>query len=416
MKHLSHYRRILIILLACTGLLHLIAFSKSFCDWYTDHLYPYWAEFLGRLTAKVPFVIGEILIVLAALLLLAGVIFLILLPFLRRKHGYRKFTAGYFKTLLMILCGSLLYYSLVWAVPFRGTVLGQNTDGQRTEFSYQEIHALMCYVAEGADAAAEEIEIKEDGSVAFPSEETYRPQIDDALRRLSEEYPRLNGYYPPVKDALSSDLLQRMNIGGVTFPYTMEVLHEKYTAQNPLEAIVTDAHELSHHMGFYKENAATFLSSLAISRSDDPFLRLSGFMQMAYYLQEDYDDTRNEYCKAVCAEKGIPYPSLEDIDIHTVSKDEIKAKLKELERLNAEICGDYPMPGERAWMIQYAADDAETDAYEADAHPIDDMPKVNEAIGKAGDIGWTAQSAVLQEDTYDGIVLLLLQYFDGKLY
>ena len=44
------------------------------------------------------------------------------------------------------------------------------------------------------------------------------------------------------------------------------------------------------------------------------------------------------------------------------------------------------------------------------------MPKVNEAIGKAGDIGWTAQSAVLQEDTYDGIVLLLLQYFDGKLY
>lgn len=77
------------LLLACTGLLHLIAFSKSFCDWYTDHLYPYWAEFFGRLTAKVPFVIGEILIALAALLLLAGVIFLILLPFLRRKQGYR---------------------------------------------------------------------------------------------------------------------------------------------------------------------------------------------------------------------------------------------------------------------------------------------------------------------------------------
>lgn len=74
------------------------------------------------------------------------------------------------------------------------------------------------------------------------------------------------------------------------------------------------------------------------------------------------------------------------------------------------------MPGERAWAIQYAADDAETAAYESDAHPIDDMPKVKEAIGKAGDIGWTAQSAVLQEDTYDGIVLLLLQYFDGKLY
>ena len=44
------------------------------------------------------------------------------------------------------------------------------------------------------------------------------------------------------------------------------------------------------------------------------------------------------------------------------------------------------------------------------------MPAVDQAIGKAGDAGWTVQDAVLQEHTYEGAVLLLLQYFDGKLY
>ena len=416
MKQTSHYKHILIVILGCTLLLHIAAFSKSFCDWYTDNLYPYWAEWLGRLTAKLPFVLGEFLILLAAVLVLLALVFLILLPFLRKKQGYRKFTAGYFKTLLMILCGSLLYYSLVWAVPFRGSVLGNGKSDQRTKFSYQEITALMRYVSEQADAAAAEIEIRADGSVDFPTAEMYRPRIEAALQALSEEYPRLNGYYPPVKDALCSEILLRMDIAGVTFPYTMETLHEKYYAQNPLAQPLTDAHELCHHMGYYKESAANFLSELALAGSEDPFLRLSAYKEMHFYLNEDYLSAREEYVKAVCAERGISYPNLDFDTLRSLPKDERKALLNELRRLDAEYGGEYPAPGDRCYEIDDAARGIEQEEYDAAEHPIDEMPAVDNAIGSVGNVGWTAQGAVLQEDTYDGVVLLLLQYFDGKLY
>ena len=415
MKKKSHYRTCILIILICTAVLHIAACFKQFCDWYTDHLYPYWAEWLGRLTAKLPFVLGEWLIILAAVLVLAALIFLILLPFLRGKERYRRFTAGYCKTLLMILCGSVLYYSLVWAVPFRGTVLGKPEKGLRTEFSYQEIDALMRYVTDGANSAAEEIEIHADGTVDFPTPEESRLKIEAALQSLSAEYPRLNGYYPPVKDAFSSDILRRMDIGGVTFPYTMEVLHEKYYAKNPVERLVVDAHELTHHMGFYKESAATFLADLALSRSDDPFLRLAGFKEMQLYVDTDYLGVRNEYMDAVSQEHP-EIPRLDGVKLKEMQPDERQALLKKIQDAEAQYAGEYPYLSQRVWDICRIAVGNELDAYEAESHPIDEMPAVSEAIGKAGDAGWTAQYAVLQEHTYEGSVLLLLQYFDGKLY
>ena len=44
------------------------------------------------------------------------------------------------------------------------------------------------------------------------------------------------------------------------------------------------------------------------------------------------------------------------------------------------------------------------------------MPAVQEAIQTTADTGWETQERILQENTYDGVTLLLLQYFDGKLY
>ncbi|MBR5361861.1 MAG: DUF3810 family protein [Oscillospiraceae bacterium] len=415
MKKKSHYRTCILIILICTAVLHIAACFKQFCDWYTDNLYPYWAEWLGRLNAKLPFVLGEWLIILAAVLVLLAVIFLILLPFLRGKERYRRFTAGYCKTLLMIFCGSVLYYSLVWAVPFRGTALGKPEKGLRTEFSYQEIDALMRYVADGANSAAEEIEIHADGTVDFPTPEESRRKTEAALHDLSAEYPRLNGYYPPVKDAFSSDILRRMDIGGVTFPYTMEVLHEKYYAQNPIARLITDAHELTHHMGFYKESAATFLSALALSQSDDPFLRFAAFKEMYFYVEADYMEARVEYMDAL-RQAHPEIPALEWDKLKEMQPDERKALMQKVSEAEEQYAGVYPYLSERAWDIWTAAAGNEQEAYEAETHPIDAMPAVDQAIGKAGDAGWTAQYAVLQEHTYEGSVLLLLQYFDGKLY
>ncbi|HBI85173.1 MAG TPA: DUF3810 domain-containing protein [Ruminococcus sp.] len=415
-KSKSKYWSVLLVLLAVTVIMNALGFWPAFCDWYTDHIYPYIADGLGWATAQIPFNLGEILMYLGIVLVLLAVIFLLLLIFLRKKQGYRRFAARYFQSLLMTLVCVVFWYSFCWSVPFRGTVLGQQYEQKRRDFTYEEICALMQYCVDGANAAAEAVVINPDGSVDFPTEAENRTKIEQAMLNLADEFPRLRGYYPPVKTAYCSDVLDRMSIGGYTYPCTMELTHSKYSAADPVYQPLLDAHELSHHMGYYKENEANFLSQLALIQSDDPFLRIAGFDDFCRYVSGSYYEAREDALMAAAQQQGVTLPSLDDIDLHTTPKEVIKARIEEINEAERRLVGEPLEIGARFWHIVNAAYGIREEVYAADPHPIDDMPVVNEAIEQTADVGWSAQAEILQENTYDGVTLLLLQFFDGKLY
>ena len=99
-----------------------------------------------------------------------------------------------------------------------------------------------------------------------------------------------------------------------------------------------------------------------------------------------------------------------------MSKEEFYAIAQARYKILVEICGEEPQLSERAGLIIDSAYQIEREIYNADSHPIDEMPAVQEAIQTTADTGWETQERILQENTYDGVTLLLLQYFDGKLY
>lgn len=404
------YRKILLTLLLLCAAGNLAGCIPAFCDWYTDHIYCLIEGGISRLTAPVPVAVGELLMYLGVLLVLLAVLFLILLLFLRKKAGYRRFCRGYYKTFLMTLICVVFVYTFFWVIPFRGTVLGQGDPGKRTSFTFEEIRALTVYAANGVNAAAEEIEITADGKVDFPTESGIMPKIAAAMQGLSGDFPRLNGYYPPVKTALCSDILERMGIGGYNYIYTMEPTRNKYLT--PTYLPILDAHELSHHKGYYKENEANFLSELALSQSDDPFLRFSGFWDMYQYVFDGYLTAQDELLTNMEAEGRLQLPAFRD----GMTKEEYMATAMERYRILVEICGEEPQLSERAGQIMDSAYQIEREVYNEDSHPIDEMPAVQEVIQETADTGWETQGNILQENSYDGVTLLLLQYFDGKLY
>ena len=53
------------------------------------------------------------------------------------------------------------------------------------------------------------------------------------------------------------------------------------------------------------------------------------------------------------------------------------------------------------------------EAYQSEEHPLEDF--ADEAT-EISEVGWDTQAQILQEYNYDGVVLLLLKYYDGKLY
>ncbi len=408
MKKLSAYWRVLIVLLICSAVMGLAWFFPNLCDRYTDSIFYNICNGVSRATGLVPFAIGEIIMYIGIAGTVLAVIFLLLLIFLRKKDRYRRFCAVYFKTLLMAIVCTVFIYMPTWYIPFCGTVLGKGETDARTEFDPYEIEKLVRYSVDGINSAAEEIEISSDGKVIFPTTEDTQSLIADAMRSMGEEFPRLNGYYPPVKTALCSDILDRMGIGGYNYPFTMEPTRSKYLS--PLDRIVTDAHELAHHKGYFLENEAEMLSIVALTQSPDPYLRIAGFDALYWWICDIYYENidvemRKEFDGMI--ESG-------ELDVHLPidSTEESERAEEAMQFLYDKYYKNEPQISERAQMIFDASDDIEIEIFDEDEHIIDEMPAVNDAITATADVGWDIQEDILEENCYDGAVLLLLQYYD----
>lgn len=409
-KKLSVYWKLILVFAALILTGAALSLLPAFCDWWGDHVHPVLEGGLGRLTARIPFILGEWLIVLAILLCLLSLIFLILLLFLRKKQGCRRFARGWYKSMLMILVCVGLLYTVIWFIPFCGTVLGQGNKDRRRDFSFDEVHKVYCWIAEGINTAAEEIPIAEDGTVSFPAVEENRPKIVAALRDFSSECPRLTGFYPPVKTSFFSELLDHMRIGGVTFPMTGEALHSKYSLE-PHYQPVLDAHELSHFKGYYNESDANFIAQIALSRSEDPYLRFAAFADMMNYFETDYQEAVSELEAQWEQEGKLPRLPAD----FSLKNPEHKALFLERAEQAEAMLPQRPYISERVIHLMDASWNMGQAVYDADSHPLDEMPAVSEIVSDVADVGWDTQAAVLQEHSYDGVTLLLLQYLDGKL-
>ena len=88
-----------------------------------------------------------------------------------------------------------------------------------------------------------------------------------------------------------------------------------------------------------------------------------------------------------------------------------KETAREAMRIWEEIFGNEPELSDRVYYIQNAAQEIENQIYNEDDHVIDDMPAVDEIISDTATQGWQIQGEIIQDNTYSGVVLLLLQYY-----
>ncbi len=355
-----------------TLILNLAGFAWPLCDLYAETVYGFLADIFGFLWSKMPFAAGEILMYLSVVLLALLIIFCILLIFLRKQKKYASFTAVYAKSMLCILVTVLLLYTLNWSLPMRSSVLGEGKFSER-EYSLAEYEILRNFVTQNLNEAAGDVPRDEAGNIILLGREEAEEKIAASMNALSAEYPRLKGYYPPMKAALCSDVLDWMDIGGYTYPYTLEVTCNQYITDLYYPALY--AHESSHHQGFYRENEANFIEFLACAKSDDPRIRLAGYLYTYGYVDNAYQSKLME----------------------VYDKDEAIARYDSQIKVDPQVGIDQ----------SYARKLAKAN-YDKDQHPLQ---QYSETAEKVADKGWSTQDRILQEDNYDGVVPLLLHYF-----
>lgn len=345
---------------------------KPFCNFYKARFYPVIANFWGRIFGIFPVAVGELLMYLGALMLLLALVLSFLLLFLRKKPGYRRFTVNYLKTVLLTAESVLLICTLNWFIPFRSDLL-EVEGGVERKYTPEEVRSVRNEIVLRLNDCAELVERDESGRVVYYDVEQ---PVFGAMRDLQEVYPLLGGYYPPMKAALCSDFLDWMDIGGYIYPYTTEVTYNVYVTDLYYPFLL--AHESAHHKGFCLENEANFIAFLACTNSTDPLVRYAGYNEIFYYIDEAYLDT-------LVAVKG---------------EEAAVAEWKQQPQVSEKVVKDR----KDAW-------EASEQKYEAASHPAQDLAPV---AADVGDAGWSVQGEILQENGYDGVVKMLLQYYDAQ--
>lgn len=416
LKSLSLYTKTILMIITITLIINLVAFSRSFCDFYTKHIYHHIANVISRVTGILPFNLGEImmyLVMIMAVIMIVALLALLIVLSVRRLAAvynrksiglfYKKFrhcVAVYMKVILATLVVTALIYTLNWFIPFRGSgaqvVADMNveaTSGESTkanenmsgdhgvdtsderEYTTEDLFSLRAILINNINSLAEQVDRDENGYIK--QDENMYEEVVKAMEGLSDIYPILDGYYPKVKLAYCSDILDFMGIGGYTYPYTMEVTVNKYTTYMDYGPLV--AHEMAHHKGFYTERDANFISFLAGTNSDSRLLAYSSYRYILSYVTDECYTAANEmYNKD-------PEGTLEFLN----KQPELSARVKLDDQHNIE---------------EYQEN------YEANVNKALEE-NVSQAAESVADVGWDTQADLLEEKNYDGVVLMLLKYY-----
>ena len=353
----------------------LLSFYTPFCDFYADRVYPYIADALGSVTAHLAFPLGEVLMYAGILFLLCCIFLVLLRIFLRHNEALRRGCRHVCITALILFLILGILYELNWFLVLRSSLLGRGSMKEET-FTLEQLQTLRGAFAGKINALAEEVERDETGEIMYPDQEKTLDGIARAMQGLGGEFSRLNGPYQRPKQALCSQILDAMDIGGYTYPYTMEVTYNGYITDLYYPSLI--AHEQSHHKGYYRENEAVFLGCLSLIRSEDPFLQYSGAITAYSFLDNAYyEQLRRFYEKE---EAGQIYNSQISLS-QTVRADLDQASREAAARLEAE----------------------------------QSVPKaVRDSAKEVSDVGWDTQGKLLDQDSYDGSVQLFLEYFMGE--
>ncbi|HEY0404567.1 MAG TPA: DUF3810 domain-containing protein [Pyrinomonadaceae bacterium] len=238
---------------------------------YARTIYPSIVSALSSFSRRFVFSTGEVLACLLLFVILASVIRLGLLLYLRPAGRVRRIVVS--TRFALWFAGACLWvFLLCFGLNYHRPLLFELLGFERREATAAELEAISSEVIGRINESY--LEAHADGRAA--------PGREEIIRLLSESYlsvPELSllprGSFAPPKPVYFSELLTRFGISGVYFPFTAE---PNYNEEMPdFQLPFTIAHEMAHQRGVARESEANFVAFMVCVNSSDPFVRYSGY-------------------------------------------------------------------------------------------------------------------------------------------
>lgn len=282
---------IIAITLAITTILNICSIiSTSFSDFYRKYIFnKIISNTIPGVTGFVGFSVGEIMIILGIMILLALPIIVGIGFFGSQKC--KKVRKIYLIFVMYVLVFIYVTETMNCFIMYRTSSIdvGHISGASEKDLGVEKLLSVYNHVAEQLNNLSGTLQRDEKGYLI--SDFTYE-DCKKGLRNLSESLPLLSGYYPNPKKILNSDMMSQQYLAGIYFPFSMEANFNKrmYCANMP----ATICHELSHLKGYIREDEANFVAYLACISSDNDFVRYSGYLSVLDYLLIDLKEYGNE--------------------------------------------------------------------------------------------------------------------------
>lgn len=274
--------------------------STAFCDWYIANIFPICVGCYGRLTSLFPFSVGEMMLIIAVVLIVlllfigigAGICKIVYIAKGNRKKKLPVWMRGYsFAVLIIFTCVGIVMTSNCFVL-YHGSTFPEKYMEKTLDKKYKlsELADLRNMVVSECNRLSKLVERDEHGNIIYSG--NIEEQAVKEMKRLGETYPQLSGFYPDPKGFTFSGFFSQQKMMGYYFPFSMEANYntKMYVTNMPS----TICHELSHVKGFIQEDEANFISYLACVGSENVFFQYSGYLSVLYYLDNDYYEAIDE--------------------------------------------------------------------------------------------------------------------------
>lgn len=275
-----------LLLLAFAIFLNILSWnSQTFSDWYIANILPVWINTYSRFTNIFPFSAGEMLIILAIILIAAGII-IFLLGFLK-SDKLKSLRRGYWNIISWIAVCVFLIQTLNCFILYHTSTLESKYMDSASQYGFEELSSLRENIVGKLNSLSGQFERDSNGEIIYDADwDLLYSKCIKSMQELGEKYPNLSGYYPRPKRIYFSKFMSQQYLLGIFFPFTLEANYntEMYITNMPY----TICHELAHLKGYIYEDEANFIAFMACTGSDDLFLQYCGYLNVLNYVSNDF--------------------------------------------------------------------------------------------------------------------------------
>ena len=264
-----------------TAIVYLIArLSPAFSDFFNRYISQPLRLLYAKLTNFLPFSLAEGLLILLPVLL--G---FLLWHAVRKRTATRRHVLVYTAEILSIAVLLLVIFVWNFGVGYYTSPLDSEDklDLQRTEVSAQQLYETALILVDKVNTHAAQVQYRYDDFSVMPySHDEMNRKLMAAYKDFCAEYDFMDTFGSRVKPVMLSEAMSYTHIPGVYSYFTGEanlnVVFPDYSLP------YTAAHELAHQRGIARENEANFIAFLVCIRSDDAYLRYSGYLNLYEYV------------------------------------------------------------------------------------------------------------------------------------